>query len=183
MIKNYKLIWIGCYIFIVAMFMAIMGYFAVMCFKQQDTPDVSNFRPLPLGLLSITLWVILAVVSILFIRMLNQRFGGQKFEGTKNRIKIVLVLFSLSFLMRSIWDVAISFNEMNFNPGLMSLINFVFYFITEWLPIFFIYAMHASAFYKMHQISEKRKKRSQESHRSPETKKGKEKKPDRTVVN
>ena len=108
------------------------------------------FGALTLGILNIILWALLLVSSLYFFKMLNQRFG-EKFKSAKLHLMIVITFFSISFLIRSLWDLIIPYTDysVNVQPKTNATVIFFFYMLTEYLPIASIYFTHAYAFYRL----------------------------------
>ena len=119
-----------------------------------------------MGVLNVMLWAMLVIVSYFFFRMIHLRFGDNRFVAAKFRLKVVIIFFSISFLIRSCWDFTINFREVNMSNGLNALTLFLIYFFTEFMPIFTIFYMHADGLYRMKRIKEQRTKLSSLVNRS-----------------
>ena len=114
----------------------------------------------------------LVIVSVFFFRMINLRFGDNRFVAAKMRLRVVIVFFSISFLIRSCWDFTIEFREVSVDAGLNALIIFLVYFFTEFMPIFTIYFMHADGINRMKKMKDRKVKLSSLVNRSDDSYEG-----------
>lgn len=117
--------------------------------NQADDLQGAYFQPFPLAIANIVLAALLAASTYVFLSMLTRKFGADKFRKARRKCLVVLVVFSLSFVVRSAWDFLISFLPMDFPPMQMAAILFFFYFFSEWLPIFVVFFQHAISVYNL----------------------------------
>ena len=73
------------------------------------------FGPLYLALLNIIVWALLAFLTYVFVRMLNNRFGESEFAGPKCKFITFLIVFSLSFAIRGSWDLGLLIHPLPIN--------------------------------------------------------------------
>jgi hypothetical protein len=79
------------------------------------------------------------------MRMINTRFGDS-YRESQIKLIIYLSVFSISFLLRGVWDIVQNYKKMNLGDLVNAITVFVIYFFCEWLPIFVIYLSHFSDF-------------------------------------
>ena len=164
MAKNQRILDIS-YIALYSVMFAILLTFVVteiVCTTKSCDLKGSYFGPAYLSISNIVVWVMLLISTFSFLSMLNKRFGEEEFKGPKNKLRIFLAIFSLSFLIRGTWDAVLSMYgfDLHKNERLAAALIFIVYFFTEWLPIFVIYLSHFTAFYAIkHRSSKKRGKK------------------------
>jgi hypothetical protein len=109
-----------------------------ICSFNTDTCNFSNSSSLllPISVLNILTWLLLLSSTLILMRMMNTRFGDS-YRASQIKLIIYLSVFSISFLLRGVWDLG---DWMN------AITVFVIYFFCEWLPIFVIYLSHFSDF-------------------------------------
>ena len=150
MAQNAKIVSWGYLVLYGLMLSVVLGftiYFFVYRFISKRDLQGAYFGPSYLAGANVIVWIALTVVTIIFIKMLNKRFGEEEFNGPKRRLKFYLAIFSLSFCVRGSWDIAISVNPITWNdPKKFAPVLFTLYFLTEWLPIFILYLAHILAF-------------------------------------
>ena len=158
LLKRQRCILSTFYSFIVFATVGIIFLFVYYIFKSRAAGwnADSMFGALTLGILNIILWALLLASSLYFFKMLNQRFG-EKFKSAKLHLKIVMLFFSISFLIRSLWDIIIPTTNYNPPPKTNATVIFFFYMLTEYLPIASIYLTHAYAFYRLSLAKSKKK--------------------------
>jgi hypothetical protein len=77
--------------------------------------------------------------------MMNTRFGDS-YRASQIKLIIYLSVFSISFLLRGVWDIVQNYKKMDLGDWMNAITVFVIYFFCEWLPIFVIYLSHFSDF-------------------------------------
>ena len=97
-----------------------------------------------LAILNIIAATILVGSTTTFIVMLQKRFASAEFNGPRRKLITFLSIFCLSFIVRAIWDLL----KLEPDQGVMAVLIFFVYFVTEFLPIFVIYIYHFWAFYE-----------------------------------
>jgi O-antigen/teichoic acid export membrane protein len=78
-------------------------------------------------------------------QILKKRFGDT-YTFAQRKLVIYLSVFSLSFLLRGIFDAVQKTKTINTNTVWSAVEVFVIYFFCEWLPIFVIYLHHHEDF-------------------------------------
>jgi len=96
------------------MLAAILTLFITLEFvylEEESELEGTYFGPLYLAVSNIIVWILLFAATCSFVRMLNKRFGERKFSGPKCKFFIFLTVFSVSFLVRGTYDLAIFIND------------------------------------------------------------------------
>lgn len=106
--------------------------------------DTSNLL-LPISVLNILTWLLLLSSTLILMRMINTRFGDS-YRESQIKLIIYLSVFSISFLLRGVWDIVQNYKKMDLSDLVNAITVFVIYFFCEWLPIFVIYLSHFSDF-------------------------------------
>jgi len=114
-----------------------------VCSVESNSCNFSNSSSLllPISVLNILTWIMLLTSTLLLMRMMNKRFGDS-YRDSQIKLIIYLSVFSLSFLLRGVWDIVQNYKKMNLDDLMDAITVFVIYFFCEWLPIFVIYLSH-----------------------------------------
>jgi len=118
-----------------------------ICSFNSDTCNFSDSSSLllPISVLNILTWLLLLSSTLILMKMMNTRFGDS-YRDSQVKLIIYLSVFSISFLLRGIWDIVQNYKKMNLGNLVNAITVFVIYFFCEWLPIFVIYLSHFSDF-------------------------------------
>ena len=107
--------------------------------------DESSSLLLPISVLNILTWILLLASTLILMRIMNKRFGDS-YRASQIKLIIYLSVFSLSFLLRGVWDIIQNYKKMSLGNVVDAITVFIIYFFCEWLPIFVIYLSHYSDF-------------------------------------
>ena len=118
-----------------------------ICSFNSDTCNFSDSSSLllPISVLNILTWLLLLSSTLILMKMMNTRFGDS-YRDSQVKLIIYLSVFSISFLLRGVWDIVQNYKKMNLSNFVNAITVFVIYFFCEWLPIFVIYLSHFSDF-------------------------------------
>ena len=77
-----------------------------ICSVTANTCNFSNSSSLllPISVLNILTWIMLLSSTLILMRMMNKRFGDS-YRESQIKLIIYLSVFSLSFLLRGVWDI------------------------------------------------------------------------------
>ena len=94
-----------CYIAIFSLMALIICYFLFTAVLPSDKCITSSYSlALPIGFLNLIVWGLLMVSTISFVKQINERFAGHEYKTVKNKLVSILVIFSMSFLLRGMWN-------------------------------------------------------------------------------
>jgi hypothetical protein len=118
-----------------------------LCSFTTDKCNFSNSSSLllPISVLNFITWILLLSSTLILMRIMNTRFGDS-YRVSQIKLIIYLSVFSLSFLLRGIWDIVQNYKKMDLGNLMDAITVFIIYFFCEWLPIFVIYLSHYSDF-------------------------------------
>lgn len=118
-----------------------------LCSFTTDKCNFSNSSSLllPISVLNFITWILLLSSTLILMRIMNTRFGDS-YRASQIKLIIYLSVFSLSFLLRGIWDIVQNYKKMDLGNLMDAITVFIIYFFCEWLPIFVIYLSHYSDF-------------------------------------
>lgn len=118
-----------------------------ICSINSDTCNFSDSSSLllPISMLNLLTWLLLLSSTLILMKMMSSRFGDS-YRDSQVKLIIYLSVFSISFLLRGVWDIVQNYKKMNLSNLVNAITVFVIYFFCEWLPIFVIYLSHFSDF-------------------------------------
>ena len=139
------------YISLAVFMVAIVAFFVAalcVCALSKDCNfDKTYSYPIPLIIFNLLICGLLIVTTVIFVRLINQRFGTD-FKKAKFTLVLFLSLFSFSFAFRGSVDFWFLVGDFKFTPVGYAVFTFFFYFFCEWVPLFTIYMHHAVDFRK-----------------------------------
>ena len=131
----------------VVILLSFLLWVAVCGSMNAEQCNFSNSTSLliPISVLNFVTWLLLLVSTMSLRQILKKRFGDT-YTFAQRKLVIYLSVFSLSFLLRGIFDAVQKTKTINTNTVWSAVEVFVIYFFCEWLPIFVIYLHHHEDF-------------------------------------
>jgi hypothetical protein len=145
--RNLKILKL-CYIAIFSFMALIVLYFLCTAVLPSDKCITSSYSlVLPIGIFNLMVWTFLMVSTISFVNQINERFSGHEYKFVKNKLIIILGFFSMSFLLRGLWNFLLYIqpfsqdsDTMGMNDACYAVFLFFFYTICDWLPLCVIFS-------------------------------------------